>query len=80
MNREKFLIIHNADPKLWAIRYGLEPFEHPCSKCGKKMITSIPIAQGELRGLISPPCLCGNLDTPYCFVRDPKKGDFFNFF
>lgn len=36
---------------------------------------SRPFAQGQLRGLMAPPCECGNEMTPYGIVRDSKYGD-----
>jgi hypothetical protein len=75
MNRASFLKIYNINVESWINRYGIEPFESPCYKCGLLFKTTIPIAKGELRGLISEVCSCGNSDTPYCLVRDPTKGD-----
>jgi hypothetical protein len=39
--------------------------------------TSIPFAQGTLRGLQAPPCICGHPHPPYSMVRDSKYGDLF---
>ena len=75
MNRESFLEIHNVDPQDWAKRYSLVPIEIPCRVCGEAMKTSQPIAIGDLRGLKAAVCVCGNEDTPYCFVMNPAKGD-----
>lgn len=75
MIRDRFLKIYNQSPDAWSLRYGIEPAEALC-KCGRKFKTSVPFAYEELRGLIAKVCKCGNEDTPYCFVRDPKKGDF----
>lgn len=77
MNRESFLRIHGIDSVAWAARFGIEPFSMQCERCGAEMVTSIPIAQGQLRGLIAPECECGNSDTPYCIVRDWRYGDLF---
>jgi hypothetical protein len=77
MNRNKFFIVHNQDVKDWTTRFSLEPFETKCT-CGRAMKTSIPFAFEEYRGLISEVCFCGNTDTPFCFVRDPKRGDLFH--
>lgn len=76
-NRERFLVIHGADPKEWAQRFDIEPFTRPCRVCGVALTTSIPFASGQFRGLMSPPCSCGNKNTPYCVVRDARFGDLF---
>jgi hypothetical protein len=75
--RSRVLVIHGQDPEAWAERYGIEPFSYPCSDCGKDLTTTVPFALGELRGLFAPACSCGNEQTPYCVVRDPKHGDLF---
>ena len=75
MNRATFLRVLNSDGVRWARRYGIEPFTHPCSECGREMRTSIPSARGQLRGLIAPVCACGNTNTPYCVVRYSRFGD-----
>lgn len=77
MNRERFLRVLGMCEKAWAERYGIEPFAIPCEKCGAELETTVPFAVGQLRGLVSPPCECGNTDVPYCLVRDPKHGDLF---
>ena len=77
MTRERFLVVHGVTAEQWARRYDIEPFSHPCSKCGRTCETTIPFAHGTLRGLMSPPCECGNELTPYGFVRDPAYGDLF---
>lgn len=69
MNRDRFLILHGVDPVRWAKRHGIEPASHPCYQCGAELRTTLPFAQGELRGLISPPCACGFEHTPYCVVH-----------
>jgi len=74
-SREKFLRIHGVTAEAWASRYGLEPSVYPCSECGAPCVMSVPFAVGQLRGLMCPPCACGNANTPYCLVRDPKYGD-----
>jgi hypothetical protein len=78
LNRERFLIVLGADAERWAKRYDIEPFSHPCSECGRMLTTSIPFAEGTLRGLVAPRCACGNDLTPYGAVRDPKFGDLFS--
>jgi hypothetical protein len=67
-NRSRFLLVHGADPKRWAARYGIEPFTAPCADCGAALTTSIPLVVGRLRGLVAPRCVCGNDRPPYCVV------------
>lgn len=71
----KILVPHGVSPESWVKRYGLEPFHCPCQQCGSVLITNIPFACQSLRGLISPPCACGEKHRPYCVVRDPRVGD-----
>lgn len=80
MNRELFLRILGVDAKRWAARYGIEPFAYPCRSCGTMLTTSVPFAYRTLRGLLAPPCQCGNTRTPYCVVRAPGHGDLLDFF
>jgi len=77
MHRERFLIVHGVSAEHWAARYELEPSTHPCYVCGEPLTTSQPFAIDSLRGLVAPPCTCGNQSTPYCIVRDPRFGDLF---
>jgi hypothetical protein len=77
MDRERFLIAFGVDANRWAARYGIEPFSHPCIECGAALTTTLPFAQGTLRGLVAPQCECGNKNTPYELVRDPAYGDLF---
>lgn len=77
MDRRRFLIVHGADAARWAKRFGIEPFSHPCRRCGALLTTSVPFAYKTLRGLLAPSCACGNQGTPYCMVRDPRFGDLF---
>ena len=74
------LYVHGVSVETWTARYGVEPFTHPCSECGAPCTTTLPFAQGELRGLQSPECACGNARTPYAIVRDPARGDLFDGF
>lgn len=75
------LYVHGVTVKAWTARYGVQPFTHPCPECGRACTTSIPFAQGTLRGLQAPPCPCGYMATPhggpYAVVRDPAAGDLF---
>lgn len=77
MNRKRFLRVLGADPVQWAQRYELEQYTRPCSQCGARLTTSIPFVSGQMRGLLAPDCVCGNVNTPYCVVRDAKHGDLF---
>lgn len=76
-DRSKFLIAHGVNADKWAVRYNIEPFSHPCGRCGTVLTTSIPFASGQFRGLIAPQCSCGNERPPCAIVRDPKYGDLF---
>lgn len=78
LNRSRFLTIYGVTAEAWAERHDLESFTHPCPECGADCTTTIPFASGQLRGLMSPPCACGNERTPYCVVRDAKYGDLFS--
>jgi hypothetical protein len=70
------LIVHGITVEAWAARYDIEPTTVPCHACGAPKTTSMPFVQGALRGLASPPCMCGDDSrAPYCLVRDPKHGD-----
>lgn len=77
MNGKARLIVHGVTAEEWTARYGVEPFSHPCFDCGRMCTTTIPFAQGTLRGLQAPRCECGNDRTPYALVRDPAYGDLF---
>lgn len=77
MNGAPRFIVYGVAAEQWATRYGLEAFSYPCSECGRMCTTSIPFAQGTLRGLQSPRCECGNEKTPFAMVRDSKHGDLF---
>jgi hypothetical protein len=77
MNGKPRLIVHGATAEEWTERYGVEPFSHPCSRCGRVLSTTVPFVQGTLRGLRAPACVCGNERTPYVIVRDPQYGDLF---
>lgn len=68
MDRRKFLLGLGVDPKAWAAKHGIEPFSRPCEECGTEMVTTIPFALREMRGLIAPRCKCGSNNTPYCVV------------
>lgn len=71
------LYVYGVTAEAWCRRFGCEIFSYPCSECGRMCTASMPFAQGQLRGLQSPPCVCGNKRTPYSVVRDPKYGDLF---
>lgn len=77
MSRAHWLIVHGITAAQWAERHDLEPYTRSCSECGADCTTSIPFAVGQLRGLASPQCACGNERTPYCVVRDARYGDLF---
>lgn len=72
VTREKLLKILNQNPETWALKHGIEPFEGPCNKCGKKLKTDLPIVGSydgqKMYGLAAKPCECGNEDVPYCLT------------
>jgi len=74
---EARLTVLGATAEQWTARYGVQPYSHPCSRCGLVLTTTEPFAKGTLRGLRAPTCRCGNERTPYVVVRDPKYGDLF---
>ena len=80
MNRKNFVRVLGVDPRDWARRFGIEPFYAECCECGAPTVTTVPFTSinGELRGLLSPECECGNQNTPYCMVTDRRFGDLFN--
>lgn len=75
MSGDAHLTVHGVTVEQWTARYGIEPFSHPCSECGRVLTTTIPFAQGTIRGLRAPDCECGNDATPFGMVRDPAFGD-----
>lgn len=77
MNDKPRFIVHGITAEAWAERYRIEPLTYPCDRCNRPCTTTIPFAQGTLRGLQSPRCECGNEKTPFVIVRDPKYGDLF---
>jgi hypothetical protein len=76
VDRAKVLIVHGVTAEEWCERYDLEPHTRPCQRCGESRATSLPFAQGNLRGLIAPTCAaCQHFGTPYCVVhKDPDSG------
>lgn len=72
------LIVYGVTPERWARRWGIVPFDTPCTVCLATRRTSVPFAQGSLRGLAAPMCGCGNEAAVYCMVRDPRVGDLFD--
>ena len=69
------LLAYGISTETWTKRFGVLPFSYPCIDCGEVLHTSIPFVQGDLRGLQAPPCICGNTQTPFAIVRDPRIGD-----
>lgn len=68
------LFVHGITTAEWTRRYGVEPFSHPCSECGRVLTTTLPFAQGTLRGLEAPTCECGNERTPYAMLLEGPHG------
>lgn len=75
VNPGRRLDVHGITPEAWSRRFGVVPFEHPCSRCGALLRTTLPFVQGQLRGLRAPTCACGNERGPYAVVRDRRHGD-----
>jgi hypothetical protein len=73
-DRRRWLIAHGADPVMWAKRWGIEPGSAPCYFCKAELSTTIPFAVGHLRGMMAPPCACGNANGPYCVVSADGRG------
>lgn len=69
MNGKPRFYVYGVTAEAWSRRYGVDAFSHPCSECGRMTTTTIPFAQGDLRGLQAPRCECGNERTPYGLVR-----------
>lgn len=72
------LYIYGVTAEEWTRRFGVEPFSHPCYVCARVLTTSLPFVQGTLRGLQAPRCECGDEQTPFAMVRDPRYGDLFD--
>jgi hypothetical protein len=77
VNGKPRFIVHGVTAEAWSKRWGVSIFEHPCTSCGRPRRTTIPFAQGTLRGLMAPPCACGNIKGPFGLVRDARYGDLF---
>jgi hypothetical protein len=77
MNGKPMLVVYGVTAEEWTARYGVEAFSYPCDGCGTMLATTVPFAQGALRGLQAPRCACGNELTPFGVVRDPAYGDLF---
>lgn len=76
--RAGWLVVRGVTLEAWCKRHDLEPYTRECDTCGQPRTCSIPFAVGQLRGLFSPPCACGDAEpTPYCLVRAAKHGDLF---
>ena len=68
LSPSRTLVVHGVSEAAWCARWGIVPFEHPCGQCGAPRRTSVPAAEGNLRGLLAPPCSCGNTERMYCVV------------
>lgn len=74
------IFVHGVTVEAWTRRHGVEPYSHPCSKCGRLLTTSLPFVDvarwgdwsgeivGRVYGLHAPVCICGNERTPYVVV------------
>lgn len=67
-DRSTWFIAHGVDPVEWAARYGLDAFTAECYRCNAPCTTTLPFADGNLRGLVAPVCPCGHPTPPYCLV------------
>lgn len=47
----------------WAEKYGLKIVSGKCSSCGIDLVSNIPFAHGDWRGLRSEPHSCGEIFT-----------------
>ena len=68
------LMVHGVTAAHWTRRYGVEPFTAPCQDCGRPLTTTIPFAQGPLRGLKAPQCVCGQNSAPYALLLSGPHG------
>lgn len=75
---ERMKRVFGVDAESWARRHGITPYTGPCQECGRERTTSVPFADGDLRGLIAPRCECGHEGTPYCVVVARGRGDLFD--
>lgn len=71
----RYVRIHGVSTCTWAKRYNIDPFSVDCPGCGARKETTIPIADGPLRGLLAPPCPCGDTSRTYALVAGPGHGD-----
>lgn len=62
--------IRDVDLEEWCKEYELDVFDHPCSKCGRTLTVNVPFTAGELNGLTSRVCACGNTQVPFSYT-DP---------
>lgn len=68
----EYLVVHGADPKRWAERYGIRPRITACLDCGAPRDMSICIASKDsFRGLMSPPCTCPTGGTHTSWMKTP---------
>ncbi len=77
MNGRARFYVYGVTQEEWTRRFGVQPFSYPCYVCGRLLTTTIPFAQGTLRGLQAPTCECGDEKTPFALVRDARYGDLF---
>jgi len=62
-------------PERWSEIHKIHIFIEKCSCCGRLLKVNKPFATKELRGFLSGPCECGNLQTPFNFIfKDEENG------
>ena len=44
------LVVHGVTTEAWTRRHGVEPFSHPCSRCGLVLTTSLPFVDVDMWG------------------------------
>jgi hypothetical protein len=68
------MIYVEADLAVWKRKYGLEPEEYHCSKCGKVFLTTIPFLMKGHAGLQSQPHDCGRTYVLYHLIPRTEEG------
>ncbi len=69
----KGMLFPIEEKERWAEKYNIEPIGEGCRNCGVHLWTTIPFATKGARGLVSPPCDCGNEKVPLVFVKAKKR-------
>lgn len=56
--RRRF-VVYGYPLEKWMKKYQLKVFSHPCIQCSKPRLTTLPFFNKNDRGLMAPPCSCG---------------------